>query len=746
MAVILRLLVVTVVFSLPFSALAREEGSDLIQTTDLFKIRHLSNVVLSPDGETAAYVVREIVEKKDKKKDTAKGADRENGDGKRSQPERTYRAQIWLAALDGETPPRQLTHGDTSARQPRWSPDAGRLAFVRAVDGTPQIFLLPLGAGGEAWQVTREENGAAAPRFSPDGSRLAYLTELAHHEVRAAEASAPLEFDRERAGRTAHDTANWADEGNGGEEKPSADPDGDLGAIREFLARNASDEDPRVFTRPDFHGETDLDPELGYSHLKVVDLQPDAEAVDLTPGYVSFGPPAWSSDGARLFAASRRDRSLHPDRALDSEIFTVATDGSGAELFLDLPGYTVFGPTPSPDGSTVAFFADPLDDLAYGQLAVGVVPAAGGDAKLLTLELDRSARALVWSPDSRLLYLTAASDGGFPIYRVAATGGAVERLTPTTEGVRAFDAGPNGLAYVLTRPSNPYELYAASLDAESPRRLSEHNAGWLAGKRLSVPEAHELTRPDGTKVSYWTMKPTVFEAGKRYPLLLEIHGGPASMWGPGEDTMWHEFQLYAARGFGLVFGNPRGSGGYGREFQAANYRDWGTGPEGDVLAAASVVAEEPWVDPERQVVTGGSYAGYLTAWIVSQDHRFKAAVAQRGVYELSTFFGEGNAWRLVPWHFGGYPWEAEAYESLRANSPLTFVEDIRTPLLILHGDQDLRTGVIQSEMLYKSLKILDRPVEYVRYPNAAHDLSRTGDPNQRVDRLLRIYEFLARFL
>ena len=247
------------------------------------------------------------------------------------------------------------------------------------------------------------------------------------------------------------------------------------------------------------------------------------------------------------------------------------------------------------------------------------------------------------------------------------------------------------------------------------------------------------------------------------------------MWGPGEASMWHELQFFASRGYGIVFSNPRGSGGYGYDFKRANFQDWGAGPADDVLAVASEAARMPWLDPNRQVVTGGSYAGYLTAWIVAHDHRFKAAVAQRGVYDLGTFLGEGNAWRLVPTHFGGYPWDRDVDSTLYApvvvdasdstvadtavvelpdpvskiliqNSPLTYVDQIRTQLLIIHGDHDLRTGVIQSEILYKSLKILDRPVEYVRYPNSGHELSRSGDPQLRMDRLLRIYEFMERFI
>ncbi len=219
------------------------------------------------------------------------------------------------------------------------------------------------------------------------------------------------------------------------------------------------------------------------------------------------------------------------------------------------------------------------------------------------------------------------------------------------------------------------------------------------------------------------------------------------MWGPGEFRMWHEFQLLCSWGYGVVYANPRGSGGYGYEFQRGNFQNWGEGPAGDVLAVVDEALRlHEWIDQERLVVTGGSYAGYLTAWIVGNDHRFKAAVAQRGVYDLETFFGEGNAWRLVQWTMGGYPFDDRVRRIIERNSPITYVDRIKTPLLIMHASNDLRTGVSQSEMLYRALKVLNRPVEYIRYPNAGHDLSRTGDPTQRMDRLNRIIEFFERHI
>ncbi|MEQ8812587.1 MAG: prolyl oligopeptidase family serine peptidase, partial [Imperialibacter sp.] len=197
---------------------------------------------------------------------------------------------------------------------------------------------------------------------------------------------------------------------------------------------------------------------------------------------------------------------------------------------------------------------------------------------------------------------------------------------------------------------------------------------------------------------------------------------------------------------GVVFSNPRGSGGYGDAFKKGNYRDWGHGPANDILAALDdATSKNSWMDTDQLFVTGGSYAGYMVAWLVTQDKRFKAANAQRGVYDLTTFMGEGNAWRLVPTHFG-YPWEDGVQEILDANSPITFIDQITTPLLIMHSDQDLRTGTIESEMMYKSLKALDRSVEYVRYPGEGHELSRSGNPLRMMDRLGRFIEFFERYV
>ena len=213
-------------------------------------------------------------------------------------------------------------------------------------------------------------------------------------------------------------------------------------------------------------------------------------------------------------------------------------------------------------------------------------------------------------------------------------------------------------------------------------------------------------------------------------------GGPTAMWGPGIFSMWHEYQLENSWGYGLVYCNPRGSGGYGDKFKKANFKDWGAGPAGDILSSLDdAMKNNSWIDKDQLFVEGGSYAGYMVAWLVSHDNRFKAANAQRGVYELTTFLGEGNAWSLVPNDFGGYPWDPVTKKLLDSESPYSYVKNINTPLLIIHGDQDLRTGIIQGEMLYKSLKILNKPVEYVRYPKEGHELTRSGNPGRMMDHI-----------
>jgi len=614
--------------------------------------------------------------------------------------------------------------------------------------------------GGEARPVTKLPTGATAPRWSPDGKQLLFSSTLSQAQVRDALEKAGAEakpaWDDERPARPANDTANWklktadqdGDDAKGtAAPKPAANPDGSLAERREWLARNEADGNPRVMTRLNFLAEGDLQPDLSFAQLYVQDYPDGATARPIALGYGDRQAAEWLADGRGIVFSAPRSAAEHPDRERLRSLAVVDLAGGAPRVLLDRADENYGSPTPSPDGQWIACTVQTGGPFTFDAVKVALIPAAGGEPRILTASLDRTAQNLRWSADSRSIYFTAASRGAFPLYRVAIEGGAVETLTARADwGVRAFDVAADRLVQVVTVPENPAEILAGDIAAKTTRALTAHNADWLKGKALSAYEPHALTGKDGLEIQYWLMKPTQFDPARKYPLLVQIHGGPSAMWGPGEDTMWFEFQYYAARGYGIVFSNPRGSGGYGRDFQRANYRDWGAGPASDVLQAATFAAREPWVDAGRQVLTGGSYGGYLTAWIVSHDHRFKAAVAQRGVYDLPTFFGEGNAWSLVPLYWGGYPWERDILPLLERDSPINFVADIKTPLLIQHGDVDFRTGVIQSQVLYKSLKALGRPVEYVRYPRANHEMSRSGEPKQRLDSLVRYEEFFRRYI
>jgi dipeptidyl aminopeptidase/acylaminoacyl peptidase len=719
-------------------AVPAARAQEPIVTTDLLRVRTATSIDVAADGTKAVFAVRSISALSPA--DAADAADVEVA------PVYGYRSHLFLldlAVADGG--PRQLTFGDRLDRAPRFSPDGRRIAFVRGDEeenGGAQVWVMRAD-GGEARQVTFLEHGAtwggdgAAP-WSPDGRTLIVHSPLALDEIDGVPP-----FPAERPNRA------WNDTGTGG--TGTARPDGDRHEIRAWLAENERQQNPVVISRLSFQEEEELRGPMRFGHLFLVDPDgPVAGARRITRGFFDHRSPAFMPDGRSIVYASNKRADIHPDRVLGTDIWRIGTDGTGDRRLLSREGWSLAQPQPSRDGSLIAFVGRRLDEPAYRQRRLGIASAEGGDNEepiWLTEALDASVRNLRWVPGRAALLFTVARGGSFPLLTISpgllepAT--VADRYEDLPAGVHAFDAGGSSTVYAATSAANPCVLMVR--DGRGERQVYDLNP-WVAGKTLSMPTEGWITRPDGTRVQYWLMPPAGPRESGPYPLCLQIHGGPMAMWGPGELTMWHEFQLLCSWGYGVVYANPRGSGGYGYEFQRANFQDWGEGPAGDVLAVVDQVALQEWVDAGRLVVTGGSYAGYLTAWIVAHDHRFKAAVAQRGVYDLATFFGEGNAWRLVEWTMGGHPFDARYRAIVDRNSPFTYVSRIHTPLLILHASRDLRAGVSQSEMLYRALKALDRPVEYVRYPEAGHDLSRRGDPRQRMDRLNRIIEFFERHI
>ena len=706
----------------------RATGQVPVKVTDLLKIKSVGEVTLSKDGSQAAFVVTEI------ESDTAakpSGPAASGWDYK-------YVNHIYVVPADGSAPPRQLTAKE-SASSPAWSPDGKQLAFVRAVDGKPQIFLLRFD-GGEPIQLTRWRYGAGTPKWSPDGKEILFSSHIGLKELIKDSTLNPTHllppWPMEEPGLPGNTTLHPSSA------KPN--PDGNIEEIRAYLANDVADKKAKVVTKLNFQDEMEVNPDMTFNEFFVQSLQPGALPVAVTHGFYQYTAVSIAADGQQLVITAHIDSTENPDRGLESEIYLADRDGQHLRLLLGAKGMVYSNPCLSPSGKWLAFQYGPTSYAGMPQLAI--IALNGSRPTVDSIPIDRAVANLTWSGDDKYLYFTAHSNGGAPIYRVSPTARKVEQLSDYNSGTGSLDLRAGHLVFSRTEVADPSELYTADVDGQHARAISAFNTSWVQSRVLSLPEKHSFQNSLGQTVEYWVMKPVGYTPGHQYPLLLDMHGGPSAMWGPGESSMWHEFQFFCGKGYGVIYCNPRGSDGYGQTFIRANIKDWGDGPTSDVLTALDKTVAEGWADTSRLVISGGSYAGYLTAWIIGHDHRFKAACAQRGVYDLATFFGEGNAWRLVPNFFGGYPWEPEVKAILQRESPITYVKDITTPLIIFHGESDRRTGFVQGEMLYRSLKVLGRPVEYVRHPGATHELTRSGDNRQRIDQMLRTWEFFERYV
>ena len=713
-----KILLITIsVLMIQFSFSQKEK--DLIRVTDMLKIKTVSSITLSRDGNKAAFTVSSI-EPDDTKTDYR------------------YVSQVYMINTDGNSSPKQLTFSKDGSSMPAWSPDGKRLAFVRAVDTKPQIFILPMD-GGEATQLTRSKSGAFFPKWSPDGNQILYsspvtLADLLKDSVLNPAHAIPV-WSAEKPGYTKNEHLQFSNA------KPN--PDGNIEEVRAYLAKDEADKKAKVLTKLNFQDEMNVSSETNFTLYYLTDVKDSARPKLVTKTFYRFNNVDFSPDGKKLLISGLVDSIQNPDRALENQILIANRDGSDLKLLLGKPNMNYNSGTLSPSGKWLAFVYGSTGFVEVPQLAI--MNMTNNTKDIITLPFDRNKSNIIWSNDEKYIYFSAQSNGGQPLYRINVDTKNVEELSDYNSGILNFDMTGNRIVFAKTQVSDPSELYIADLSMKNSKQVSNFN-DWVKGKKLSIPEKKSFTNEKGMTVEYWVMKPTNYSAGKKYPLLLEIHGGPSAMWGPGEASMWHEFQYFCSKGYGVVYANPRGSGGYGTNFLRGNVNDWGTGPTKDVLTALDKTVAEGWADTSRLLITGGSYAGYLVAWIIAHDHRFKAACSQRGVYDLATFFGEGNAWRLVPNYFGGYPWQPEVNAILVRESPITYVKNITTPYIIFHGENDRRTGFVQGEMLYRSLKVLGRPVEYVRHPGATHELTRSGDNRQRIDQMLRTYEFFERYI
>jgi dipeptidyl aminopeptidase/acylaminoacyl peptidase len=599
-----------------------------------------------------------------------------------------YEATVHVVPLGGGDA-RQFTVSDGVDADPRWSPSGDRLAFAstRGEGDRQQLWVMP-GDGGEARRLTSVVGGVSGVAWGPDGERIAFT-----QRVSAA--------DRE-AGRD-HEVA------------PEYDPD---------------PPDPRVIDRTVYRaGAEYLDGR--WSQVYLLDLG-DGSVRALTTADRHAVSPSWG-DGDALYYAQKRGEDPDETVAWDLIEHDVAADERGV-----VGETTGWQPrlAAAADGR-LAHTYTPEERASMRQTEVRVLDGASGDPVTLTAGLDRTVEresALHWDPDGERVYFLTPDEGSVVLRRVPGDGSGDPEVVAGEGGhVAAASVGDDLVTYVQSEWDHPGDVFATTPAGAERRRLTRTNADYLDGRAVAQPEEIRFER-DGTELQGWLLTPPGADGGE-YPLVVEVHGGPHVMWSTG-GTVWHEFQTLAARGYAVFWCNPRGSTGYGEAFAEAIAGDWGDATLGDVLAGVDEAVDRDAVDADRQFVTGGSFGGYLTAWALAETDRFDAGVAQRGVYDLVSFYGSSDAHRLVEWEFDAVPWEDP--ETLYEHSPAIRADGIDVPTLVLHADRDYRVPAGGAELLFRTLRKRGVDTRMVRYPREGHELSRSGEPAHVVDRIERI--------
>lgn len=641
---------------------------------DLLAVRQVSDPRVSPDGAWVAFVVRT----------SDLDEDRATSD-------------LWMVSWDGDRTLQLTSSAKESESHPRWSPDNRFLGFLAArggEDAKSQVWLLDR-TGGEARQLTTLPGGVTDFAWSPDGTRLALI---------------------------------------------ASDPDPDEPAPDACEKEKKKTLPPIVIDRYKFKEDV-----TGYlrhfrDHLYLFDLK-SATAELLTPGDYDEFSPAWSPDGSRIAFVSKRDGD--PDRNENSDVFVItARAGAAPEQlthFESADAAPYWGaPAWSPGGNTIAYSqGGPLKYRDYDPPTLATIPADGGEPRLLATKLDRSATDVTWSSDGHELLFLLEDDRSQQLARVPAADGTVERLTKPGAVVQAYSRVAGRTALLLTRPDLPAEVFALE-EGGMLRQLTDQNRDLLQRVELGAVEGISATAADGTEVHGLLVKPPGFVAGKRYPLVAFIHGGPVAQDGFEFDAM---AQTLAGAGYLVVQPNYRGSSGRGREYSRALWGRWGAFEPTDVEAVVDRLIADGLADPDRLGIGGWSYGGMTTNYTIASTDRFAAAVSGAGISNQITGYGTDLYVRQYELEFGK-PWEGlEGY--LGASYPFFHADRIHTPTLFLCGEKDFNVPLVNSEQMYQALRSLGVETELVIYPGQFHGLT---TPSYRKDRIERYIAWFDRFL
>jgi len=601
-------------------------------------------------------------------------------------------SNLWIVDVEGKRI-RELTHGNWRDSSPVWSPDGEKIAFLSDRDGTSQIHIFWLDTK-EVAQLTHLDRAPSGLKWSPDGKMLAFSTfipddkpilpvKLPKFPKGAKKAKPAVIVDR----------LSWARDGRGPVAK-------------------------------------------GYSHIFVIDAILGGTPRQITSGDYSHSGPQWSADGNKIYFSAIRKPEAEYQRG-DSEIYCVDLNTLDVKTLTDRKGPDR-GALVSPDGKWIAYTG--YDDKNYTSTlsSMYLMGVNGGSKRMLAGDLPNSPRNMIWAEDGSGVYYMMAEKGESNIYFVS-TGGRIKAITEGVHNLSGLSMAKNGQA-ASTRSTFKKPGYLVTFNLNNPKqmkKLVDVNEDILANVKLGKCEELWFKSPDGLDLQGWLMKPAEYESGKKYPMLLWIHGGPWSMYSVRFNWAWQNF---AAKGYAVLWMNPRGSTGYGQDFVNGIQYSYPGKDRDDLLAGVDAAIAKGFIDERNLFVCGGSGGGVLTAWLVGHTDRFTAAVSMRPVINWHSFVGttDGSSWYR---QFKKYPWEDPMEYAVR--SPLHMVKNVTTPTMVMTGEADLRTPMSQSEEYYRALKMLKKETLLVRMPNEFHGWRR---PSHRMLQQLYLQAWFEKYM